>query len=300
MLANTYNQQSWLAYGPFTQKNTLSAPKVSAIECHICAPTGSQAPTETLKNSSSHQLPTAARGTELTLLLLLSGGSLLAPPRTYSTALMEVEEGDPLVFSHWRIANCSHICIHYEMSHCTVKSAFKWDLKTDGIKTSLTFIKSAQQTGVALFLLLLLFVFPTTDQSNTMWCWRRHNFATWLSSPDFWQPAALTARPFQRPSLLSVPEPRRHSQAHRWSDFRYTGRGSDRFSFTVWRHNVFPDIWRHLSQQGRTVQSNLAPRIPMTRWLIQGPLQVFYFWDTNGAKQWYCQMMSTKDESGIG
>lgn len=159
-------------------------------------------PTETLKNSSSHQLPTAACGAELTLLLLLSGGSLLAPPRTCSTALMEVEEGDPLVFSHWCIANCSHICIRYDMSHCTVKSAFKWDLKTGGIKTSLTFIKSAQQTGVALFLLLVLFVFPTTDQSNTMWCWRQHHFATWASSPDFWQPAALTVRPFQRLSLL--------------------------------------------------------------------------------------------------
>lgn len=46
-------------------------------------------PTETLKNSSSYQLPTAARDAELTLLSLLSGGSLLAPPRTCSTALME-------------------------------------------------------------------------------------------------------------------------------------------------------------------------------------------------------------------
>lgn len=257
-------------------------------------------PTETLKNSSSHQLPTAARGAELTLLLLLSGGSLLAPPRTCSTALMEAEEGDPLVFSHWCIANCSRICIHYDMSHCTVKSAFKWDLKTDGIKTSLTFIKIC-----------------TTDRSTVVFV------ACFVCVSYIWPEqyhVVLTATYFHNLGVLTrlleascsngeaisasvsppVPrfEPRRHSQAHRWSDFRYTGRGSDQFSFTVWWHKVFPDIWRHLSQQGRTVQSDLAPRIPMTWWLIQGPLQVFYFWDTNGAKQW-CQMMSAKDESGL-
>lgn len=57
-----------------------------------------------------------------------------------------------------------------------------------------------------------------------------------------------------------------------------SGTQRDRFSFTVLQHNIFPDIWRHLSQQGWTEQFNLAPRIHLNDWVTNmWSFQVFYF-----------------------
>lgn len=52
----------------------------------------------------------------------------------------------------------------------------------------------------------------------------------------------------------------------------------DQYSFTELQHNSFPDIFRHLSQQGWTAQSKFSPRIHLNDWMTNiWPFQVTIF-----------------------
>lgn len=73
-----------------------------------------------------------------------------------------------------------------------------------------------------------------------------------------------------------------------------SGTKEDRYSFTEVQHNLFPDIFRHLSQQGLTEQSKLGPRIHLNDWMTNiRPFQLTIF----SIVVIWPKTISTKDES---